>query len=92
MIHKRRDHVVFRRIAGETLLIPIRGKLADLQRLFVLEGVGEFIWNNLDGVKSIATLRDEIAEHFDVNPDDAAKDLDEFIAELARKDLISEAS
>lgn len=92
MIHKKKDHVVCRRIAGETLLIPIRGKLADLQRVFVLEGVGEFIWNNLDGAKTSAEIRNAVAEHFDVNVEDAEKDLEEFIAELTKKDLISEAS
>ena len=92
MMHKKRDHVVCRRIAGETLLIPIRGKLADLQRVFVLEGVGEFIWNNLDGSRTSEEIRNAVARHFDVSVEDAGRDLEEFIAELTQKDLISEAN
>jgi hypothetical protein len=91
-MHKKRDHVVCRRIAGETLLVPIRGKLADLQRVFVLEGVGEFIWNNLDGSRTSEEIRNAVASRFDVSVEDAGRDLEEFIAELTRKDLISEAN
>jgi hypothetical protein len=91
MRYKRRDNVVFRRIAGETLLIPIRGTLADLQRVFVLEGAGEFIWQELDGAKTVEEIRDAVAGHFEVGVEDAWKDVQEFIAELSRRDLIAEA-
>jgi hypothetical protein len=91
MRYKRRDNVVFRRIAGETLLIPIRGTLADLQRVFVLEGAGEFIWQELDGSKTMEEIRDAVAGRFEVGVENAWKDVEEFIAELSRRDLIAEA-
>ena len=92
MRYKRRDNVVFRRIAGETLLIPIRGTLADLQRVFVLEGAGEFIWQELDGSKTVEEIRDAVAGYFEVGVEEAGKDVEEFLAELNRRDLIEEVS
>ena len=80
-----------RRIAGETLLIPIRGSLADMQRIFVLEGAGEFIWEKLDGSAALDDIRDAVAAYFDVAVDEAGADLDEFIGELTRRELIAEA-
>jgi hypothetical protein len=91
MTHKRRDNVVCRRIAGETLLIPIRGTLADMQRVFVLEGAGEFIWESLDGARTAGEIRDAVVERFDVVVEDAEKDVNELLAELIRQDLIAEA-
>ena len=91
MIYRRRDNVVCRRIAGETLLIPIRGNLVDMQRLFVLEGAGDFIWEMIDGSRTTDDIRKAITGHFDMAAQDAGADLDEFITELAQRELIAEA-
>ena len=34
-------------MAGETFLVPIRGHLADLQELFVLNEAGQRLWDRL---------------------------------------------
>jgi hypothetical protein len=74
--------VILREIAGEVFLVPIRGRLADLQELFVLNDVGEWIWQRLDGTSSLDSLATELCETFDVSIDDATADLEAFIGEL----------
>jgi hypothetical protein len=91
MGHYRKDNVVAREILDETLLVPIRGQLADMQRLFVLEGVGEFIWNSMDGKKTTAEIAREIVAEFDVMPEEAERDLTTFLARLREMDLAAEA-
>lgn len=81
-----------RRIAGETLLVPVAGRLADLQRLFVLEGAGEFIWDNLDGARSLDEIRDSLVGRFDVSLAQAEQDLQDFVARLREAGLIQEAT
>ena len=92
MIYKKKDNVVARRVVGEMLLVPIRGTLADLQRVFVLEGAGEFIWDQLDGARTLDQIRKAMATEFEVAPEQAARDLEEFIAELRQRELIVEVS
>ena len=87
-IFKKRDQVVDRKIADEMLLVPIRGKLADMERIFSLNPVAEFIWGQLDGEKNLNEIRAGIQANFEVAEDQAGTDLLEFITELREADLI----
>jgi len=82
--------VVHRRIAGETLLVPVKGHLADLEHFFVLSRVGEWIWERLDGATEPERLVEGIVEHFDVDEPTATRDLAEFLADLSRAGLLEE--
>ncbi len=88
----RSGEIVSREIAGETILVPIRGKLVDLQRIFSVNPVGAHIWHLIDGKTSLAAIRDSVVETFEVEPDRAAADIQDFIAELAQAGLIQEVS
>jgi hypothetical protein len=83
--------VVHRRIAGETLLVPVKGHLADLEHFFVLSRVGEWIWERLDGATEPERLVEGIVERFEVDEATAARDLAEFLADLSRSGLLEEA-
>jgi len=84
----KREEIVSREIAGETILVPIRGKLVDLQRIFSVNPVGAYIWRQLDGQKTLAEVRDGVLETFEVETQRAEADLREFIAELLVAELI----
>ena len=90
-VFKKQNNIVSRNIAGETILVPISGKLADMQRIFSLNSAAEFIWNGLDGIKNLEAIRADLISSFDVNEEDAGHDIEEFIAALLREDLITEA-
>src|SRR5262249_46461057 len=85
---RKNHHVVVRQIADETLLVPIRGKLADMQVLFVLEGVGEYIGQTLAASPALSAIRDQIARRFAVTPEQAEADLRDFVQELLEAQLI----
>jgi hypothetical protein len=86
----RVENVVRREIAGEVFLIPIRGRLADLHRLYVMDPVGDWIWEHLDGTRSRDEMVSVIRDRFSVDPDQAAADLDDFIQELWEAGLLEE--
>lgn len=88
---RKRDEVVSREIAGETILVPIRGKLVDMQRIFSVNPVGAHVWQQLDGRTSLAEIRDSVLDTFDVEKDQADVDIQEFVAELTEAELIVEA-
>jgi hypothetical protein len=81
--------IVSRSIAGETLLVPISGKLADMQRIFALNSVAEYIWKRLDGEKPLGDIRNEVLLHFDVDREQAENDIQLFISDLIKENLIT---
>ncbi len=90
-VFRRKDDIVHRKIAGETILVPIRGSLADMQKIFSLNPVGEFIWDELDGARSLREISAGIQAAFDVTEEEANADLEAFVAELLREGLIAGA-
>ncbi len=90
-VFMRDQDVMSRKIDGELFLVPVRGKLADMESIFTLTEVAEFIWERLDGRKSLNNIRSEVTAEFDVDDDRAGSDIRGFIAELLDSGLIHEA-
>jgi hypothetical protein len=89
-VFKKKEDIVSRAIAGEMFLVPLRGTLTDMQKIFSLNPVAGFIWEKLDGRKSLRELRDDLLVTFDVKVGDANSDIQEFIANLLKEGLITE--
>ena len=87
---RKKSEIVSRQIAGEMMLIPIMGKIADMQKIFALNPVGEFIWERLDGEKSLGKISEEISSSLDVNREQALAEAEEYVRELLREGLIEE--
>lgn len=87
-LFRKKEQIVDRRIAGETILVPIRGNLADMERIFALNPVGEFIWERLDGKNSLETICRSITAEFAVDPAKAEEDMKRFIGELLDQALV----
>ncbi len=88
MVYQRDKEVVKRQVAGETFLIPVRNRLADMRNIYVLHGAGEFIWDRLDD--DAGKICDKIVEHYDVDKEEARRDLDEHLQDLLAAELIRE--
>jgi hypothetical protein len=88
-VFSRQPDIVPRVIAGETILVPVRGELARLQQIFVLNPVGEHIWHQLDGERGSNAILHSVVEVFEIKEDDARSDLLAFLAELEDAGLIT---
>ena len=84
------SNIISRKVAGELFLVPVRGKLADMQKIFTLNPVGEHIWQELGSGKSLIDIRNSIIEEFNVTEEEADADLQDFIKELLSAGLIKE--
>ncbi|OGW29321.1 MAG: hypothetical protein A2X59_01430 [Nitrospirae bacterium GWC2_42_7] len=82
--------IVTRKIAGELFIVPIKGKLADMQQIYTLDPVAEYIWQELGSGKNLSNIRNSIIEKFEVTEETADSDLREFISELLNAGLIRE--
>lgn len=89
-IYKQIDDVVARVIAGEKLIVPVRGNLADMQNIFTVDEVGSFIWDSINGKRSMEDIVALISDEFDVAESEAAADLGEFLESLKKAGLIVE--
>jgi hypothetical protein len=89
-VFRKKEDIISRAIAGEMILVPLRGTLTDMQKIFSLNPVAGFIWEKLDGRKSLRELRDDLLATFDVEIGDANSDIQEFIAHLLKEGLIAE--
>ena len=86
----KNNDIVCRNIIGETILVPIRGNLADMQQIFTLNSLGTFIWDQLDGEKNLADTKNAVLENFETEPDQVESDLLEFIGQVHEAGLIRE--
>lgn len=87
--YRRRGEVVARQIAGECILVPVRGDLANLQRVYGLSTVAELVWQTLGaGDRSFDALLAAVEEDFTVDRATASRDLAELLAHLEREGLV----
>ena len=78
---------VTRRIAGETILVPLTGDVADLDAVYTLNEVGSFIWHLIDGRRSAQAIAEAVRAEYDVTLECAARDVDELLAALEAQGL-----
>ena len=79
--------VVTRRIADETILVPVTGDVADLDAVYTLNEVGSFIWQLIDGERSAHAIAEAVSAEYDVSPEVASSDVAEFLDRLVSRRL-----
>ena len=89
-IYKRQEGIVTRSIAGETILVPVRNRVGDLDSIYTLNEIGSTIWKLLDSPAEIDRIVSAVVGEYDVTTEEAAGDVAEFIARLESAGLISE--
>lgn len=87
-LYTKKNDFVARDIAGETIIVPIRGHVGDLDSIYTLNEVGTTIWQLTDGKKSISQIAEEICATYDVTPEEAKKDTLEFLNSLKEAGLL----
>jgi hypothetical protein len=80
--YKRSENVIFREVGDETILVPIKGNVADLSFIYTLTEVAAFIWAKIDGRRKLIDIKNMIMAEYDVSSDNAEKDLLELIGQL----------
>lgn len=86
-IFRKNEAVVSRKIADELFLVPVKGSLANMQRIFTLNPVAEYIWQELDK-KNLNDICNGVVSTFEADRGQAETDIREFITELLEANLI----
>lgn len=90
MVLKKADNIVTRKVMDETLLVPISGELASMDNLYSLNETGAFIWESLDGARSLAEIGGQLEQLYDINLEIIKGDVLEIASELFEAGLIVE--
>ncbi|HVO56106.1 MAG TPA: PqqD family protein [Dongiaceae bacterium] len=88
---RRSSTVVSREIASETLVVPIRGGVGDLDAIFSFNPVGSDLWMLMEKETSVGEMAAWIAERYEVGEAQAKSDIREFLNELLQAGLVQPA-
>jgi hypothetical protein len=84
----RKSEFVTRTIAGEAVVVPVRGQIDDLDAIYHFNDVGAFIWNLVDGKTRVCDIAHAVCLEFDVALEEAERDVLEFLGALESTGLI----
>ncbi|MCD4750155.1 MAG: PqqD family protein [Thermoanaerobaculales bacterium] len=82
---------VFRDIGGETILVPVRAGVSELDSLFALNEVGAVVWKGVEARSSVQEIVSVVRAEFEIEPAVAEKDVLEFLDVLVERNLIRHA-
>ena len=88
VINIRSTELVSREIAGETLVVPIRKGVGDLDSVYTFNELGARLWLMLEQGRTTEELADWVRNTFDVPAEQAFGDVARFIAELREERLV----
>ena len=89
MAYRRSNEVVCREVGGESILVPIRNRVGDLESIFVLNPMAARIWALLDRAMSVEAIVDVICDEFDVDRETASADIEELLSSLELASLVN---
>ena len=73
--YARDVELVTRQVAGETILVPVRGRVGDLEAIFTLNEVGTLVWGLLDGETPVERMVAAVCEEYEVSDEQAEADV-----------------
>jgi len=82
--------IVSREIAGETILVPIRQNVGDLESIYTLNETGALAWELMDGDHTLSEIRAQLVDEYLVDDEEAEEDLLDLIAQLEEIGVVRE--
>jgi hypothetical protein len=88
LIPRKADGFVSRTIAGDVIIVPVRGGVGDLEAIFTLNSVGATIWKLIDGGTPLERLAAAVSSEYEIGAASADADVREFVELLTSKGLL----
>ena len=84
----KENDLVTRDVAGEKIIVPIKGHVGDLEGVFTLNELGTMIWELINGQTTARELVEAVRKEYDVGAAEAKKDVADFLRSLEEAGLI----
>ncbi len=81
-IYRHDPSIVSRSIAGETILVPVRKNVGEMEAILTLNETAARAWELIDGQRSMADVLQQMTGEFEVDPSQAGQDLLELTENL----------
>lgn len=91
-VFRRSSDVVCRSVGAESILVPVRNNVGNLDYVYTLTPVAARIWTLLDGTRNTEAIIETICEEYDVGVETARADLETLLSDLAEVSLVSRVS
>lgn len=89
-IYKKSDSIVSRKIADEVILVPIRQDVGDLDSIYTLNEIAAYVWELVDGERTVKEIRDIIVSEYEVSSIKAGEDITECLRQLESINAVAE--
>ncbi len=76
------ESIVSRKVGNEFIVVPISRTAGEVESIYSLNEVAAFIWELLDGKRSVQQIRDKIIDEFEVSVEAAERDLGDLLQQL----------
>ena len=79
---RKSARVVSRIVAGEHILVPLASRGVDIDSIYNLNTAGSFLWERIDGSRTIGDIAHDLAREFHLTEEQARQDCLYFHAQL----------
>ena len=74
--------VVTRKTGNEYILVPVANNIADMNSVYTLNESGAYIWEQIDGKKTIQDIIDLLVREYEIDKNMASEDVREFVGNM----------
>jgi len=76
--------VVTRKTGNEYVLVPVTDNIADMDSVYTMNETGAFIWEQIDGKRTIRQILDNLINEYEADMDTAKNDVSDFIEKMKK--------
>jgi len=82
--------VVTRKTGNEYVLVTVTNNIADMDSVYTLNETGAFIWEQIDGKRSVHEIINELTNEFEIDDDTATEDVLLFLEDMNKYLIIKQ--
>jgi hypothetical protein len=76
--------IVTRKTGNEYVLVPITNNIADMNSVYTLNETGAFIWEQIDGKRSVEEIINALTDEYDIDYKNAETDVFSFVENMSK--------
>ncbi len=89
-VYCKSERFVEKSIGNEKVLVPLTDNVVDMNHVLTLNELGTFLFDQIDGEKTINDILSLLLEEYDVASEIAKKDIEQFINNILNKGILFE--
>lgn len=82
--------IVTRKTGNEYVLVPLANNIAEMDSVYTLNETGAFIWELIDGKKSVGDIIENLINEYEIDKENATDDVFLFIDNMSKYLIIKE--